>query len=37
MVGLNYMACVISVIAASVYTGYLGDWMVIKLARPNGG
>ncbi|EME39841.1 hypothetical protein DOTSEDRAFT_137260 [Dothistroma septosporum NZE10] len=37
MVGLSYLACIVGVIAASVYTGYLSDWMAIKLARRNRG
>lgn len=37
MVGLSYVACLLGVIAASLYTGYLSDWMTLKLARRNRG
>lgn len=37
MVGLSYLACLLGVIAAALYTGYLSDWMTLKLARRNKG
>lgn len=37
LVGLAYLSCVVGVIAASLYTGPLSDWMTIRLARRNGG
>lgn len=37
MVGLSYLSCVLGVIAASIYTGYLSDWFTIRLARRNNG
>ncbi|EMD00251.1 hypothetical protein BAUCODRAFT_145544 [Baudoinia panamericana UAMH 10762] len=37
MVGLSYVSCLLGVIAAALYTGYLSDWMVLKLARRNKG
>ncbi|KAL2004918.1 hypothetical protein VTN00DRAFT_2768 [Thermoascus crustaceus] len=37
MVGLSYVACLIGVIAASLFTGRFSDWLTIKLARRNNG
>ncbi|TKA78380.1 hypothetical protein B0A55_04724 [Friedmanniomyces simplex] len=37
MVGLSYLSCMLGVIAAALYTGYLSDWMTLKLARRNKG
>lgn len=37
MVGLSYVSCMIGVISASFYTGYLSDWFAIRLARRNKG
>jgi MFS family permease len=37
MVGLSYVSCMLGVIAASFYTGYLSDWFAIRLARRNKG
>ncbi|KAK5712154.1 hypothetical protein LTR17_018109 [Elasticomyces elasticus] len=37
MVGLSYLSAMVGVIAASLYTGYLSDWMTLKLARRNKG
>lgn len=37
MVGLSYLSCCLGVLAASLYTGPLSDWLTIRLARRNGG
>ena len=37
MVGLAYLSPLIGVIVGFVYTGRLGDWLVIRMARRNGG
>ncbi len=37
MVGLAYLSPLIGVIVGFIYTGRLGDWLVIKMARRNGG
>ncbi len=37
MVGLSYVSPLIGVIIGSIYTGRIGDWFVIKMARRNGG
>ncbi|KAK1816932.1 hypothetical protein LTR12_008654 [Friedmanniomyces endolithicus] len=37
MVGLSYLACMVGVIAAALYTGLISDWMTLKLARRNKG
>ncbi|KAI7132322.1 MFS general substrate transporter, partial [Hortaea werneckii] len=37
MVGLSYLSCLLGVVAAALYTGYLSDWMALKLARRNNG
>lgn len=37
IVGLSYISCLLGVVAAAVYTGYISDWMVLKLARRNKG
>lgn len=36
-VGLSYISCIIGVSIASLITGILSDWFVIRLARRNGG
>ena len=36
-VGLSYLACLLGVIAGSLFTGYVSDWISLKLARRNGG
>jgi len=37
IVGLSYLACLLGVIAGSLFTGYVSDWMTLRLARRNGG
>ena len=37
MVGLAYLSPLIGVTVGFIYTGRLGDWLVIKMARRNGG
>ena len=37
MVGLAYLSPLIGVVVGFIYTGRLGDWLVIKMARRNGG
>lgn len=37
LVGLSYLACLLGVIAGALYTGYVSDWMTLKLARRNRG
>lgn len=37
IVGLCYIACIIGVTVASLFTGIFSDWFVIRLARRNGG
>lgn len=37
MVGLAYLSPLIGVIVGFIYTGRLGDWLVIKMARRNRG
>ncbi|KUI65204.1 hypothetical protein VM1G_00597 [Cytospora mali] len=37
IVGLCYIACIIGVTVASLFTGVFSDWFVIRLARRNGG
>ncbi|GAO15634.1 uncharacterized protein UV8b_04815 [Ustilaginoidea virens] len=37
IVGLSYVSCLIGVIIGSVYSGIVSDWVVIRLARRNGG
>lgn len=37
IVGLSYLACVIGVTVASLFSGIFSDWFVIRLARRNGG
>lgn len=37
IVGLSYIACILGVTVASVFTGVFSDWFVIRLARRNGG
>lgn len=37
IVGLSYIACIIGVTIASVFTGVFSDWFVIRLARRNKG
>ncbi|KAL1310666.1 hypothetical protein AAFC00_000932 [Neodothiora populina] len=37
MVGLSYLSPLIGVVIGSIYTGPIGDKMVLKLARRNGG
>ena len=37
MVGLSYVSPLIGVIIGSTYTGRIGDWFVIKMARRNKG
>ncbi|KAG8165502.1 hypothetical protein KVR01_004054 [Diaporthe batatas] len=37
IVGLSYLACIIGVTVASLFTGVFSDWFVIRLARRNGG
>ena len=37
IVGLSYLACLVGVIAGALFTGYVSDWMTLKLVRRNGG
>ncbi|KAK5126229.1 hypothetical protein LTR85_010464 [Meristemomyces frigidus] len=37
IVGLSYLACLLGVGAGSLFTGYVSDWMTLKLARRNNG
>ncbi|QIX00143.1 hypothetical protein AMS68_005660 [Peltaster fructicola] len=37
VVGLAYIACLIGVLAGSIFTGLFGDWATLKLVRRNGG
>ncbi|KAJ4391132.1 hypothetical protein N0V93_004747 [Gnomoniopsis smithogilvyi] len=37
IVGLSYIACILGVTVASLFTGVFSDWFVIRLARRNGG
>lgn len=37
IVGLSYLSCCIGVIIASLVSGRLSDWLIIKLARRNNG
>lgn len=37
IVGLSYLACIIGVTVASLFSGVFSDWFVIRLARRNGG
>ncbi|KAK2604790.1 hypothetical protein N8I77_007690 [Diaporthe amygdali] len=37
IVGLCYLACIIGVTVASLFSGVFSDWFVIRLARRNGG
>ncbi|MCJ1424328.1 hypothetical protein MMC29_002215 [Sticta canariensis] len=37
MVGLAYISPLIGVALGSLYTGRIGDWVVLKMARRNGG
>lgn len=37
MVGLSYLATLIGVIFGALYTGYVNDWMTLKLTRRNKG
>ncbi|MCJ1256428.1 hypothetical protein MMC24_004249 [Lignoscripta atroalba] len=37
MVGLSYLSPLIGVFVGSAYTGGVGDWLVVKMARRNGG
>lgn len=37
IVGLSYLACFFGVIAGSLFTGYVSDWMTLKITRRNGG
>lgn len=37
IVGLCYIACIIGVTFASLFTGVFSDWFVIRMARRNGG
>ena len=37
MVGLSYLATLLGVIFGALYTGYVSDWMTLKLTRRNGG
>ncbi|PSN60646.1 MFS transporter-like protein [Corynespora cassiicola Philippines] len=37
MVGLSYVSPLIGVALAAAYTGWVGDWFVIRKARNNGG
>ena len=37
MVGLSYLSPLLGVFIGSAYTGRVGDWLVIRMARHNGG
>ena len=37
IVGLSYLAPFFGVIAGSLFTGYVSDWMTLKITRRNGG
>jgi hypothetical protein len=37
MVGVSYVSPLIGVALAAAYTGWLGDWFVVRRARKNGG
>ncbi|MCJ1237189.1 hypothetical protein MMC14_005174 [Varicellaria rhodocarpa] len=37
MVGLSYLSPLLGVFIGSAYTGRVGDWLVIRMARRNGG
>ena len=37
MVGLSYVACMVGVAGASLFTGYFSDWLTIRIARKNNG
>jgi MFS family permease len=37
IVGLSYLACIIGVTVASLFTGVFSDWFVIRMARRNAG
>ncbi|KAJ5555424.1 hypothetical protein N7535_007859 [Penicillium sp. DV-2018c] len=37
MVGLSYLAAILGVILASLFTGRFSDWLTVKLARRNNG
>ncbi|KAJ1303662.1 hypothetical protein OPQ81_008090 [Rhizoctonia solani] len=37
IVGLSYLACIIGVTIASIFTGVFSDWFVIRMARRNKG
>lgn len=36
-VGLTYFSCILGVIAGALYSGYMSDWLALKLVRRNGG
>lgn len=37
MVGVSYVSPLIGVAVAAAYTGWFGDWFVVRMARRNGG
>jgi lysozyme family protein len=37
MVGLSYVSALIGVAVGAAYTGWIGDWFVIRKARKNAG
>ncbi|KAF9885252.1 hypothetical protein FE257_000612 [Aspergillus nanangensis] len=37
MVGLSYLACLLGVSTAAIFTGRFSDWLTVYLARRNGG
>ncbi|KAF2014697.1 MFS transporter [Aaosphaeria arxii CBS 175.79] len=37
MVGLSYVSALLGVVVAAAYTGWVGDWFVIRKARKNSG
>lgn len=37
IVGLAYIACVLGVAAGSLFTGYVSDWLTLRITRRNGG
>lgn len=37
MVGLSYLSCCVGVVAGSLISGRMSDWLTIRLARRNGG
>lgn len=37
IVGLCYLAALLGVVAGALFTGYISDWMTLRLVRRNGG